>query len=168
MNHEKARIKTVEARIEATIRNAIELSEWESQLPGQMVPVIQGYTLRQYLYCLRSHKEAGTLREYMAVGSMCQRSSDQELSDLVPGITYAAQRMGVFKLHFFGLKLTKTVQIYDDMIWSRDSAVSLASSPYSWRKLHGGRRFPIGQVEKEEVFNLFLDKLTRLGLNYCS
>ena len=29
-------------RIKATVKNAVELAEWERQLPGQMVPVIQG------------------------------------------------------------------------------------------------------------------------------
>lgn len=153
-------------RIQATVQNTIVLAEWESQLPGQMVPVIQGYSLDEYLDCLRMHDEAGTLRPYMAIGSMCRRITNDELGRLIPAIYYEAQRLGVFKLHFFGLKLSEAVQIYDDMIWSKDSAVSLASSPTEWRKAHGGRRFPKGQIEKNEVFNHFLGKLRRLSLNY--
>lgn len=109
----KAKIKTVTDRIEATVANAAELARWESQLPGQMIPVIQGYTLDEYLYCLRLHEAAGTIRDYMAVGSMCQRTSGEELGRLIPGIRYAAQKLGCTKLHFFGLKLSPALTISD-------------------------------------------------------
>lgn len=153
-------------RIKATVRNAAELAYWESQLPGQMVPVIQGYRLREYLLCLRLHAEAGTIRDHMAVGSMCRRISDEELGRLIPGIYYAAQRLGCTKLHFFGLKLSPSLEIYDDMIWSRDSAVAMDSYDTEVRAARDGRRFPRGQKEKQENFEMFLGRLDGLELNY--
>jgi hypothetical protein len=153
-------------RIKATVANAVELAEWESQLPGRMVPVIQGYTLREYLLCLRLYREAGMIRDYMAVGSMCRRISNEELGQLIPGIYYAAQKMGCTKLHFFGLKLSPALEPYNEMIYSRDSAVSLASSPQEWRQQRNMRRFPRGQQEKEEVFGFFLKRLDRMGLKW--
>jgi hypothetical protein len=153
-------------RIKATVANAVELAEWENQLPGQMVPVIQGYTLREYLLCLRHHQEAGTIRDYMAVGSMCRRISDKELGELIPGIYYAAQKAGCSKLHFFGLKLSPALEIYSDMIWSRDSAVAMDSYDKVARARRDNRRFPRGQREKRENFEMFLSRLDKLGLNY--
>jgi hypothetical protein len=153
-------------RIKATVANSAALAEWESQLPGQMVPVIQGYTLREYLLCLRLHQEAGTIRDYMAVGSMCRRISDKELGELIPGIYYAAQKAGCTKLHFFGLKLSPSLAIYDEMIYSRDSAVAMDSYDNEVRARRGGRRWPRGQEEKRENFEGFLSRLDGLGLNY--
>jgi hypothetical protein len=153
-------------RIEATVKNAIELAEWESQLKGVMVPVIQGYTLDEYLYCLDLYDRAGLIRDYMAVGSMCRRISDDELGKLIPGIYYAAQRLGCTKLHFFGLKLSPPLAIYDDMIYSRDSAVAMDSYDDEVRRRRNGRRFPRGQKEKQENFEMFLGRLDDLMLNW--
>ncbi len=153
-------------RIKATVANAVELAEWESQLPGQMVPVIQGYTLREYLHCLHLHREAGTIRDYMAVGSMCRRINDRELGRLIPGIYCAAQRLGCTKLHFFGLKLSPSLKIYNEMIYSRDSAVAMDSYSNEVRAKRGGRRFPRGQEEKRQNFEMFLGRLDELGLKW--
>jgi hypothetical protein len=152
-------------RIEATVKNAVALAEWEKQLPGQMVPVIQGYTLDEYLYCLRLHKKEGTIRDYMAVGSMCRRISSNELGNLIPSLYYAAQKAGCTKLHYFGLKLSPDLEPYSDVIWSRDSAAILDDYDKTLRLSRGGRRFPKGQKEKEIVFNSFINRIERLGLN---
>lgn len=154
-------------RIKTTVENAVKLSEYEKQLPGIMVPIIQGYTLEEYLHCLHLHGRAGTIRDYMAVGSMCRRISNDELSKLIPGIYYAAQKAGCSKLHFFGLKLSAALEPYHDMIWSRDSAVIFMSASKKLRKQMGGRRFPKGQKEKKMVFYDFLAKVNNMGLNYA-
>lgn len=153
-------------RIQATVANAVELAEWESQLPGQMVPVIQGYTLDEYLECLRLHSQAGTIRDYMAVGSMCRRISNEELGCLIPSLYYAAQKAGCTKLHYFGLKLSPGVRMHSDMIWSRDSAAILDDYDKDLRQARNGRRFPRGQREKQVTFNAFLGRLEEFGLNY--
>ncbi len=155
-----------EQRIVATVANAAELAEWEAQLPGQMVPVIQGYALNEYLYCLKLYQEAGLIRDYMAVGSMCRRISNEELGNLIPAIYYAAQAAGCTRLHFFGLKLSPDLEPYANMIYSRDSSVALDSYSPTLRARRGGRRFPRGQQEKREAFEDFLLRLDRLELNY--
>jgi hypothetical protein len=153
-------------RIEATVNNAAKLADWERQLKGTMVPVIQGYSLDEYLYCLDLYARADLIRDYMAVGSMCRRISDSELGQLIPGIYYAAQSLGCSKLHFFGLKLSPSLEIYSDMIYSRDSAVAMDSYCAETRIRRGGRRFPRGQKEKRENFEAFLERLDSLGLSY--
>ena len=155
-----------EQRIKATIKNALALSEWEDQLSGQMVPVIQGYTLDEYLWCLRLYQEAGIIRDYMAVGSMCRRISSDELGRLIPKIFYAAQKAGCTKLHFFGLKLSPDLEPFSNMIWSRDSAAILDDYDKSLRAQRDGRRFPRGQQEKQAAFQSFLTRLEALQLNY--
>ena len=153
-------------RIQATVNNALELAEWESQLlPAQMVPVIQGYTLEEYQYCIELYQQAGLIRDYMAVGSMCRRISTPELNRLIVGVYHAAQRVGVKRLHFFGLKLSSDLVPLERYIWSRDSAAVLDAYDDELRKRRGGRRWPRGQAEKQKAFMAFLARLSELGLD---
>lgn len=151
-------------RIKATVQNASELMYWESQLPGQMVPVIQGYDLDEYLYCLDLYNQIGLIRDYMAVGSMCRRISKAQISELVPGIYHAAKKIGCNRLHFFGLKLSPSLAAHSNMIYSRDSAAIMDSYDREVRADRDGRRFPRGQMEKRENFYAFLGRLSDLGL----
>lgn len=155
-------------RIRATVKNAVALAEWEDHLPGRMVPVIQGYDLDEYIYCLDQYDQAGLIRPYMAVGSMCRRISDTQLAELIPGIYYAARSRGCDNLHFFGLKMTESITTYNDMIYSRDSAAVLASYHGHIRRQRNWRRFPKSKKEKEDQFMAFLDKCQKMDLNYCS
>lgn len=157
---------TNKERIRKTVNNAIELSDFENQLSGQLVPVIQGYELNEYLHCLDLYNQAGLIRNYMAVGSMCRRISKNQLAKLIPGIYHAAQKLGCVKLHFFGLKLSSNLSPYQNLIWSRDSAAIFMSSSEETQQAMKGRRFPRGQKEKEMVFNDFFSKVNRIGLNY--
>lgn len=159
-------LETNESRIQATVAAAIELVEWENQLPGKLVPVIQGYSLSEYLFCLELYREAGLIRQYMAVGSMCRRRNSAVLGELISGIHRAAQEYGCERLHFFGLKLSPDLIKHEDMIWSRDSAVCMDCYDPSIRIVQDGRRFPRGQREKKVVFESFLLRLKALGLNY--
>ena len=168
ISQESVRLRSVASRIEGTVKNAVKLAEWEGQLPGQMVPVIQGYTIDDYLHCLKLHNEAGTIRDYMAVGSMCRRTDGNEISEIVTQLFYAANRYGVYKLHYFGLKLSPNLEPLEGFIWSRDSAVALDAYDPALRAKRGGRRWPKGQGEKEEAFISFLGRLDALRLNYAS
>lgn len=153
-------------RIHATVVNAVRMSEWENQVSGQLVPVIQGYTLDEYLECVDLHHQFGTIREYMAVGSMCRRVSNAELHSIIPGIAEHARQAGVRRLHFFGLKLSKSLCDLSEFIWSRDSAVVLDDYDSDLRQRRGGRRWPVGQAEKRATFEAFFKRLDNLDLLY--
>lgn len=155
-------------RIQATVENALELMEWESHLPGQLVPVIQGYTLKEYRYCIQLYQQVGMIREYMAVGSMCRRISTEEINKLIPGIYHAARQAGAKRLHFFGLKLSPDLIPLEKYIWSRDSAVAMDDYDSELRRQRDGRRWPRGQKEKKAVFMAFLNRLAELNLRFRS
>jgi hypothetical protein len=105
---------------------------------------------------------------------MCRRISSGEIGELVRGIYGHARRLGVERLHFFGLKLSPDLRDLDEFIYSRDSAVAAAAERCSddydgkLRKKRGGRRFPRGQAEKRETFESFLRRLDGLGLEYAA
>ena len=65
-----------------------------------------------------------------------------------------------------GLKLSPSLEIYNEMIYSRDSAVAMDSYDNEVRVKRGGRRFPRGQEEKRENFEMFLSRLDGLGLKW--
>jgi hypothetical protein len=153
-------VDSVDRRICCTVENAAMLAEYEDQLAGLFVPVIQGYQLDEYFRCLELYQQAGLIREYMAVGSMCRRLSVVELRNLVSEIYLACRNAGVKRL--FDLKISPSLVDLDRYIWSRDSAVIL--DDYSGR--NDGRRWPRGQAEKKERFNQFLGRLNKLGLQY--
>lgn len=156
-------LMTNEQRIEKTVENAVEMVHWEGHVGGRMLPVIQGYTLGEYKRCIDLHVQAGTMRDYMAVGSMCRRIEDSELHKLIVGIS---EYVGVSKLHFFGLKLSSALCDVQHLIYSQDSAVALDAYSADARRLRGGRRWPRGQREKEVAFLSFLARLDGLGLRW--
>lgn len=153
-------------RIRATVANAVRMVEWENHVSGQLVPVIQGYALDEYRMCIDLHYQAGTIREYMAVGSMCRRISDAELHGLIPCIAEHARQAGVKRLHFFGMKLSESLRDLSCFIWSRDSAVALDDYDSGLRRARGGRRWPVGKAEKRAAFEAFFKRLDNLGLLY--
>lgn len=146
-------------RIIKTIENTRRLSEWDNHVYSELVPVIQGYSLDEYKFCIDQYHQAGLIREYMAVGSMCRRISSDELHRLIPGIYEHAISASVKRLHFFGLKLDKNLDDLSDLIWSRDSAVALDAYDSDLRASRDGRRWPRGQEEKQAAFISFLGRL---------
>lgn len=164
----KLGLLTNEERITKTVSNAGKLLAIADELPGQCVPVIQGYKLEEYQYCLDLHYQTGTIRDYMAVGSMCRRISNQELLVLIPGVYQHAYQYGVRQLHFFGLKLSPKLTPYSDYIYSRDSAAVLDVYDPIRRKSKSDPRFPKTKEEKKQAFFRFFDKLDKLGLEYKS
>lgn len=160
-------LMTNEQRIEATVDNAKKtLARATLVGSGQVVPIIQGYTLDEYCHCLDLHQAARTIRPYMAVGSMCRRIDDDELERLIIGIRQHSYSIGVERLHFFGLKLTPKLDDLSQYIYSRDSAVAYDDYDSELRQARNGRRWPRGQKEKRQSVESFLNRVADLGLNY--
>jgi hypothetical protein len=153
-------------RITQTVTLAQECAYYEDMLPGVMVPVIQGYTLNEYKACIDLYHERNLIRDYMAVGSMCRRISDHDLHILIPGITEYAWAAGAQRLHYFGLKVDRSLLDLSEFIYSRDSAAILDDRSPDLRAARGGRRFPRGQAEKRAVVERFFETLDHFGLRY--
>lgn len=159
-------LKSNAERIQATVDNTVYMAEWEDYTGAKLVPVIQGYTLDEYLSCIEQYQARGLVRDYMAVGSMCRRISNDELHWLIPAIYQAANEAGCMRLHFFGLKLSPALADLSPYIYSRDSAVALDAYDPILRAERGGRRWPKGPTEKRQAFMSFLARVDRMGLQY--
>ena len=111
-------ISTNKERIQKTVSNAVECIESKEDYPW--IPVIQGYTLDEYLYCINLYEEVGISLAYSAIGSICSRKGNIHTIRRI--ISEIAQRTKG-KIHAFGLSL---VYLQDPIIfntlYSSDSA----------------------------------------------
>lgn len=98
---------TNKERIERTVNNSISILDHD--VDAKVIPVIQGYSLDEYQYCLDRLKEQGLMRGRMAVGSVCIRKRKQEVKDILRLIRKCTSA----KLHVFGLNM---VFLHDDEI----------------------------------------------------
>jgi len=102
-----------------TVDNFMEL---EDKCSVPIIPVIQGYTLEEYMYCVYLYDVNGIdVTDYpvVGVGSICRRQATQEAGEILKTL----HNHGV-SIHGFGLKrhsLRKSVQHLvsaDSMAWS--------------------------------------------------
>jgi hypothetical protein len=101
---------------ERTISNFLELRRLAPGLP--IIPVLQGWTIEDYLTCLDLYRQAGcdlASEPRMGLGSVCRRQATAEIAHLVH--TLAAVGL---KLHGFGVK-TRGLSRYADGLASADS-----------------------------------------------
>jgi len=111
-------LETNKERIRATVDNATWLLEQDVPAPTTVVPVIQGYTLEEYLSCIDLYERRGVfdIVDYVAIGSMCRRGAEKEIERLVVALTdYVWSTHSDVRFHLFGLKLSalKRKAIFD-------------------------------------------------------
>jgi hypothetical protein len=103
---------------ENTVNNYLELRYRANDLPW--IPVIQGYTINDYLKCRDDYEQAGIdlLSEpLVGVGSICRRQNTYEVLNIV-------QTLYPLKMHGFGVseglsKFSKYLVTADSMAWSQ-------------------------------------------------
>lgn len=113
---------TVTAHQMRTVDNYLRLRDMAPELP--FVPVLQGWTLDDYLRCIDLYDFVGvdlTRQKTVGVGSVCRRQHTSEIAWIVGNL---AQRG--LRLHGFGVK-TRGLAVYarhlvsaDSMAWSYD------------------------------------------------
>jgi len=116
----RTQLHTNEERIQKTVDNAVACYDADISLPW--VPVIQGYTIDEYLTCLDLYYESGIESFYWAIGSICSRKGHNlQMRNIV--VTIAKRLEPECKLHAFGLgiKFLYDPQIFSN-IYSSDSA----------------------------------------------
>jgi len=92
---------TVKERIDKTVENTIKLMDFAPEI--NWVSVIQGWEIRDYLYCLDLLKEHGLLTPLTAIGSVGIRKKLKEFKNII--LTIREEIPKKIKLHCFGLDL---------------------------------------------------------------
>ena len=75
------------------------------------VPVLQGYELEDYLYCLDLYREAGLINSYMAIGTLCRRNATREITKIVGKLR--EELPDWVMIHAFGVKIPTLKRIWN-------------------------------------------------------
>lgn len=119
---------TVREHQRRTVQNYLDLCELDPSIPW--LPVVQGWTLDDYLDCVEMYRHAGvdlTELEYVGVGSVCRRQDTPEGLEIIVTLL----RMGL-RVHAFGYTaagLQRLRSVLTDAEWSR-----LTSDSAAWSK----------------------------------
>ncbi|MBO3744901.1 hypothetical protein J5X84_02395 [Streptosporangiaceae bacterium NEAU-GS5] len=101
---------------ERTVANFLHLRHIAPDLP--FIPVVQGWTIDDYLHCVDLYRSAGidlAAHDRVGLGSVCRRQSSNEITTLVTTLQSAGLR-----LHGFGVK-TGGMHRYGHRLASADS-----------------------------------------------
>ena len=122
--HSRGFDMSVSERIEKTVTNAeLLIGSYDFNGATTIIPVIQGWKLDDYKYCIDLYRKKGLLTDYVAFGSMCRRLKVREARRFVVKLTDYLWRFCDAKTHFFGFKLSflKDFAI-QERIYSADTA----------------------------------------------
>lgn len=99
-----------------TVINYLALMEQAPEIPW--VPVLQGYTRDDYMWCIDHYQRYRVdlgVRPLVGIGSVCKRQATQEVAAIIREI----EDMGI-RLHAFGLKMEGVSRV-GDVLTSADS-----------------------------------------------
>jgi hypothetical protein len=112
---------TVQEHQRRTVDNYRDLRHQDDYLPW--IPVLQGWTLDDYLRCADLYEDAGldlSAEPLVGLGSVCRRQNTDTAVDIIR----ALRNRGVTRLHGFGFKTTglraahQFLESSDSMAWS--------------------------------------------------
>lgn len=149
--------KNVWDRIDATIDYAAYLLERKTS--SICVPVVQGWQIEHYDYCIHQMEKRGIVRPYMAVGSICMRKKFADYAEIVEFVWRRLQ--GKVKLHFFGLKI-RAVSAHNGYL--RNFIASFDTNAWLWGR-KGEDRLPRKASEKMGRFQRYRRCLEKEMLN---
>lgn len=91
---------SIHERIKMTVANTKILIT--APFPS-LLPVIQGWAVEDYLYCIDLMEAEGLIQSMMGIGSICRRGKQGPIVNIVRHIS---QRLPTVKFHAFGAKIS--------------------------------------------------------------
>lgn len=128
---------SVEEHQRRTVASVVQLRKLAPDLP--FVPVLQGWSLADYLRCVRMYEAAGidlAAEPIVGLGSVCRRQSTEEIGVIVGRLA----GLGI-RLHGFGVK-TEGVRLYGEHLASSDSMAWSMQGRYVGQCSHSTRSKP--------------------------
>ena len=113
-----------------TVDNLLELRDIAPDIPW--IPVLQGWTLREYIGCVQRYERTGvdlTAEPLVGLGTVCRRQHTTETEKIVTVL----QNIGI-RMHGFGVKVSglkkygHLLESADSMAWSYGARVAAARS----------------------------------------
>lgn len=118
----KTKLTVVEHQ-KRTVENFLKLKSMAPELP--FIPVVQGWTLGDYLTCVERYERAGidlTKYKTVGVGTVCRRQGTDEAAEIMTTL-----HRGGLKLHGFGFKTRGLLKVEHEMISADSLAWSFAA-----------------------------------------
>jgi len=144
---------TAKDQIHRTLEHHIKLLELSERLEvkAKPIPVIQGWELEDYYYCIDLFREHGLITDYMAIGSLCRRNATKQIQQII--IKVRQELPAWVKLHAFGVKLSALKNI---VVWR--ALHSCDSSAWDfWARFE---KRPLDTFEKSlETCRKYLEKI---------
>jgi len=148
---------SVRDQIHKTLEHHIKLLDLfeRSNLNAQPIPVIQGWKIEDYLYCLDLFDEYGLLGkfDYIAIGSTCRRHQVKYTQRII--LTIRKELPKRKRLHAFGVKLSV---LRNKAVW--DSLYSVDSSAWDYPS-----RFK--QIDHYDYCLNYVNKLKELEIEFA-
>jgi len=115
-----------------------------------LLPVIQGYTIPERLFCFEKILQFGLQKPYMAIGSLCACNSVKMIDDIILNLgRFAVASIPNFRgFHLFGVKL-------DWLSYAKESkqyVFSIDTSAWRYFGAKSGKIFPSRQEEECRFF----------------
>lgn len=147
--------KTVAEHQELTTENHVILQDWAKENGMGFMGVVQGYAKSDYISHIDSLKERGLICEYIGIGSICRRSQDYNIFNIVN--TVKEELPSWVKLHLFGVKNS----IFNHKLFTSDLAYSCDSMAWSY----------LGAMNKSQVgrrCNFFSNIICDKNYKWCN
>jgi len=111
------------------------------------LPVIQGFTIQEYLYCIERYEKNGLIAPYMGVGSVCRRGSTSEIAKILSIIKGELPNV---KLHGFGVKKSVLDLIPNNLLHSIDTAAYMYGKKIDGRWVTSANGIDIALKEMQD------------------
>jgi len=140
--------KTTHFHINATIENYYHMIQkmTEDEIK-KCLPVIQGFTIQEYLYCIERYEKNGLIAPYMGVGSVCRRGSTSEIAKILSIIKGELPNV---KLHGFGVKKSVLDLIPNNLLHSIDTAAYMYGKKIDGRWVTSANGIDIALKEMQD------------------
>jgi|GEM_PF-2390193 len=150
----------VSERIRKTIENTSELSN-NYDFQCEIVPVIQGWELKEYLSCIERMHRRDLLTDYVALGSMCTRVDAKKL--FVKVVDYLHEKIDC-KVHAFGFKITHLKSLaVQQRLYSSDSCAWTHNWGYDRTRPNGTKHiYATTNEEKVRNFLNYEEQINRI------
>jgi hypothetical protein len=123
MDPEQDRTTAVRIHQRLTRDNYLELRELAPEL--RFIPVLQGQTLEDYVYCDQLYREAGvdlSAAPVVGLGSVCRRQATEEIEEIVDHFHAKGYRLHGFGVKTLGLgRYGPKLVSADSLAWSEDA-----------------------------------------------
>lgn len=114
-----------------TVANFLRLRELAPELP--IIPVLQGYTLDEYVRCIEFYAREGVdlaAEPVVGIGSVCRRSATKEIAAITATIAGAGIRLHGFGVKTLGLgRYGENLVSADSLAWSKRGMYVPGCSP---------------------------------------